>query len=147
MEEMLYEAATWRGESHPPHADLLQEPRIAVYLAGWGREGDTGFVAESDEGERVGAAWFRLFASEEHGFGFVGPDVPELTVGVRPDLRGQGVATALLETLISHAQRARIRALSLSVEDDNPAFRLYARLGFVPVARVGNALTMQLDLA
>jgi len=35
------------------------------------------FLAE-DEGDPVGAAWFCLFDAEEHGFGFIGQDVPEL---------------------------------------------------------------------
>ena len=43
------------------------------------------------------------------------------------------------------ARAARVGALSLSVEQDNPALRLYERFGFVSVARVGNALTMRLD--
>jgi ribosomal protein S18 acetylase RimI-like enzyme len=36
---------------------------------------------------------------------------------------------------------------SLSVEQDNPAVRLYERLGFMRVERVANAWTMRLDLS
>ena len=142
LQEMLYEAATWRGGDA---TDALSEPHIALYIAGWGREGDTGVLAEDEGGDPIGAAWLRFFDDEEHGFGFVGSDVPELTVAVRRDARRQGVGTALLEALLVHARAARIRALSLSVEEDNPAVRLYQRLGFVPVARAGNALTMQFE--
>lgn len=144
LQEMLYEAATWRGSDDS--TDVLREPHIALYIAGWRRDGDTGVLAEDDRGGPIGAAWFRVFDAQEHGFGFVGPDVPELTVAVRRDARGQGVGTALLEALLVHARAARVPALSLSVEDDNPAVRLYRRLGFVPVARRGNALTMQIEL-
>jgi hypothetical protein len=41
----------------------------------------------------------------------------------------------------------RATALSLSVEEDNPAASLYHRLGFEAVGKVGNALTMRLHLA
>jgi GNAT superfamily N-acetyltransferase len=145
LEQMLCEAATWRESDDA--IDVLREPHIALYIAGWGRGGDTGVLAEDERGDPIGAAWFRFFDAEEHGFGFVAPDVPELTVAVRRDARRQGVGTALLEALLLRARVARVRALSLSVEDDNPALRLYQRLGFAPVARVGNALTMQLKVA
>jgi GNAT superfamily N-acetyltransferase len=144
LEAMLYEAATWRGGDDD--TDVVRDASIARYIAGWGRAGDTGVLAEDDRGDPIGAAWFRFFAADEPGFGFVAPDVPELTVAVRRDARGHGVGTALVEALVVSARAARHRALSLSVEEDNPAVRLYQRLGFVPVGRVGNALTMQLDI-
>ncbi len=37
-------------------------------------------------------------------------------------------------------------AVSLSVEDENPARALYRRCGFVVVGRNGNSDTMRLDL-
>lgn len=144
LEQMLYEAATWRGDD--PDADVLHNAHIAVYVEGWGRKGDTGVVAEDERGEAIGAAWFRCFDARKHGFGFIAPDIPELTVAVRREARGRGVGSALLEALILSARAAHVGALSLSVEDDNPAVRLYERFGFVSVARVGNALTMRLDL-
>jgi ribosomal protein S18 acetylase RimI-like enzyme len=144
LENMLYEAATWRGSDDA--TDVLREPRVALYIVGWGRDGDTGVLAEDEHGDPIGAAWFRFFDTEEHGFGFVAPDVPELTLAVRRDSRRQGVGTALLDALLVHARAARVRALSLSVEEDNPAVHLYERLGFVTVGRAGNALTMQITL-
>jgi ribosomal protein S18 acetylase RimI-like enzyme len=144
LEEMLCEAATWRGRDAV--GDPLREPHIALYIAGWGRTGDTGVLAEDERGDPIGAAWFRFFDHEQHGFGFVAPNVPELTIAVRRTGRGQGVGTALLNELILRARTAGVRALSLSVEEDNPAVRLYQRVGFVPVEHVGNAVTMLLDL-
>jgi ribosomal protein S18 acetylase RimI-like enzyme len=144
LEQMLYEAATWRGID--ADADVLRRPHVAVYVEGWGRDGDTGVVAEDEQGNPIGAAWFRFFDARAHGFGFVASDVPELTVAVRRGARGLGVGSALLDALILCARAARVRALSLSVEEENPAVRLYERFGFVSVARVANALTMQLDL-
>jgi ribosomal protein S18 acetylase RimI-like enzyme len=132
---MLYEAATWRGDD--PYADVLRSPHIAVYVEGWGRDGDTGVVAEDKREEPIGAAWFRFYNAREHGFGFIAPNIPEVTVAVRREARGRGVGSALLEALILSARAAHVGALSLSVEEDNPAVRLYERFGFVSVARVG----------
>lgn len=58
----------------------------------------------------------------------------------------QGIGTLLLETLIEEGRRRSLPALSLSVERDNGAARLYQRLGFVSVGSVGSAVTMILKL-
>jgi ribosomal protein S18 acetylase RimI-like enzyme len=129
---MLYEAATWQPGPRRAPAEVLTEPENARYAAGWGRAGDFGLVAVADDGERLGAAWYRLFRTAEPGYGFVGEDVPELSVAVRPGCRGRGIGTALLTGLIAHA-RSEGLSLSLSVEEANPALRLYLRLGFRPV--------------
>ena len=141
---MLAWAARWRsGELED---NLLFDPELALYVEGWGRPGDAGFVAETDEGRAIGAAWYRRFTETEHGYGFIAPGIPELSVGVVPEHRGRGVGTELLDALVDNAQREGLHALSLSVEEDNPALRLYERLGFRGVGRSGNALTMRREI-
>jgi ribosomal protein S18 acetylase RimI-like enzyme len=76
---------------------------------------------------------------DDHGYGFVATDVPELSIGVTADERGRGVGTALLEELLAQARATGHPAVSLSVETDNPAVRLYERLGFVRVGYVGTS--------
>ena len=63
-----------------------------------------------------------------------------------PEFRGQQVGTLLLGSVIARAERDRERAISLSVNRENPAKRLYARHGFEVVDEPGDALTMLLDL-
>jgi ribosomal protein S18 acetylase RimI-like enzyme len=61
--------------------------------------------------------------------------------------RGQGVGSALLAGCVEQARDLGWRALSLSVEDGNPAARaLYERNGFVVVGRSGDSDTMMCDL-
>lgn len=142
MRSMLYEAAHWRpGEPRPPLKDALASPQVRVYLDGWGRPGDGGMVAEAGA-ERLGAAWRRVFGEDEHGYGFVDAGTPELTIAVAAPRRGMGVGGALLAALLAQARLDGVTALSLSVEDDNPAKRLYERFGFRSVARTGDAHTM-----
>jgi GNAT superfamily N-acetyltransferase len=144
LRETLARAAGWRYEDVDRR--LAEHPGVSRYLDGFGRAGDAAVIAEDEFGRSTGAAWYRYFSADEPGFGFVGPDVPELTIAVSPEARGRGTGTALLTALIDHAVKDGVRALSLSVEEDNPAVRLYRRLGFVPAGAHENAITMRLDL-
>jgi ribosomal protein S18 acetylase RimI-like enzyme len=137
-------AAAWR--SRQPAAGVSSDPSVARYVEGWGRRGDAGVIAEEAAGRPLGAAWYRLFTETEPGYGFIDPGIPEVSIGVEADARGQGIGTALLEALIERARAEGFPSLSLSVEDDNPAVRLYERAGFRTIGREGNARTMQLDL-
>jgi RimJ/RimL family protein N-acetyltransferase len=59
---------------------------------------------------------------------------------VRPEARGAGVARRLVEAVIAYA-RARVELIQLSVVVGNePARRLYARLGFVEYGIEKNSL-------
>jgi ribosomal protein S18 acetylase RimI-like enzyme len=116
-------------------------------VTGWGRPGDGGVIAVSDDGHRLGAAWYRLFSEEEPGFGFVDAQTPEISISVVPGSRGRGIGTALLTALVQHAHREGFHALSLSVSPENPAFRLYERAGFVRVESRDSHWTMRLDLS
>ena len=108
----------------------LALPHVRHYLEGWGRPGDAGVVAVSEDGQRLGAAWYRLFPDEDPGYGFVAPDVPELSIGVVGEARGSGVGKALLGALLELAREQGHQRLSLSVDRQNPARRLYERVGF-----------------
>ncbi|MDO8189398.1 GNAT family N-acetyltransferase [Conexibacter sp. JD483] len=57
-------------------------------------------------------------------------------VALLPEFRGAGIGTRLLAPLLAEADAAGKR-ISIHVERENPAQRLYARLGFAPVADEG----------
>ncbi|MFC9491133.1 GNAT family N-acetyltransferase [Streptomyces hydrogenans] len=141
---VLLEAYNWTGEQRFTVERLAADPHAARYLSGWPREDDFGVVAETETGEPVGAAWARHLPEDAPGYGFVAPDVPELTLAVLPAHRGRGHGRALMTALIRSAADRSTTRLSLSVEDGNPAVHLYASLGFTPVGRNGGSDTMLL---
>jgi ribosomal protein S18 acetylase RimI-like enzyme len=99
-------------------------------VKGWGRPGDTVLIAV-DDAFPVGAAWYRLFRRDLPGYGFVDEETPELAIAVVPSRRGRGIGEALLEALCDRARQDGYRALSLSVERENPALRgFYEAHGF-----------------
>lgn len=146
LRAMLVEAAFWRPGAPRPEVDqALARSDLSYLLAGWGRAGDTAVIAERDA-VPVGAAWYRLWTTEQHSYGFVDAATPELAIGVQPEARGQGVGTALLEALIECAHSQKFKRLSLSIERENPALRLYQRLGFRRHERADGAWTLVLQL-
>jgi ribosomal protein S18 acetylase RimI-like enzyme len=143
LSAMLCEAALWRSAAlRPTPEEALADHRIARYIAAWGRHGDRAVVAEDETGHPIGAAWYRLFGASNPGYGFVDEAIPELTVAVVGAYRRQGVGTRLLEALIERCRGDEFGGISLSVEKDNPAVRLYRRLGFIVVGESADALTM-----
>lgn len=98
----------------------------------------------------MGAAWARLLRGENGGYGYVDDETPELAIAVCPEARDAGIGARLISTLLE-AARPRYHALSLSVRADNPAQRLYQRMGFEAVTEQqdqpegGNSITMKLN--
>lgn len=140
------EAMNWSGNTRFTYEEFMSMPELSHYLEGWPRVGDFGVVADTADGTSVGAAWCRIFAAEDAAYGFVAPDVPELTIGVLAGHRGSGAGTALMEELIVQGSSRGLRAISLSVEDGNRARLLYERLGFLKVGRNGGSDTLLLEL-
>ncbi|MCZ2405003.1 GNAT family N-acetyltransferase [Paenarthrobacter sp. Z7-10] len=141
-----YEAMNWSGEARFTHEQIMRTPELSHYLEGWRRPGDFGVVAETADAVPLGAAWCRIFAVEDAGYGFVAPEIPELTIGVLPGYRGRGVGTALMEGLISQGVSKGLQAISLSVKDGNRARALYECLAFRKVGRNGGSDTLLLEL-
>ena len=125
----------WQMLMHAAHELSLEavksQPILARYAVDWGRPGDDGFVALAN-GQPAGAVWLRLWLAADKGFGFIDNATPELAIAVLPECQGAGLGTQLLTLALQQAQSV-YPAISLSVRANNPANRLYERVGFVKV--------------
>lgn len=94
--------------------------------------------------ERIGAAWYRRFAADDPGYGFIDEDTPELTMACIPSARGIGVGGRLLDELLTIAASAGLPGISLSVAISNhAAVHLYRRRGFIVYGNpAGGSMTM-----
>jgi len=151
LREMLFEASYWRPTTttrpRPPIDEALARPELSKVLADWGRPGDLAMIATDGQGERIGAAWMRLWKKADHLSGFVDEHTPELGIGVRQEFRRHGVGTALLLAVLGRAREDGVPRVSLSVEIENVARLLYERFGFHlhAVAQGVATLVVQLD--
>lgn len=134
---MLYFASHSNDEPGVEPDDIRSNPDLAGYIEGWAIVDHVGVIAERD-GLPVGAAWLRVPAggSEESPV-FVDGHTPELAVAVEPGWEGQGIGSSLIADLMSQITDV-FPAVVLSAREDNPAVRLYERLGFEHVATITN---------
>ena len=140
LRDMVKHAYYWRW-AEPATADVP----ASRYVEGWPRPGDRGLIL-IDESFPVGAAWYRLFAADRPGYGFVDERTPELTIAVVPSRRGRGFGAQLLTALLEQAREDGHSSVSLSVEKENPAVKLYERFGFQPVREADSTLVMRAAL-
>jgi ribosomal protein S18 acetylase RimI-like enzyme len=138
--EYLYLALFVQPGHSPFPRDIVQQSNIRRYVEAWGQPDDVGFVAEFD-GQPVGAVWLRLLIGLNKGYGYWNDTTPELSIAVV-----QGVGSQLLRRLINKSS-SKYLSICLSVDENNPAKRLYDRFDFQIVSKNGSSLTMVRKLA
>jgi ribosomal protein S18 acetylase RimI-like enzyme len=142
LEEFLYLAVYQRDPLRPIPRSVIDEPRVRNYIVDFGeREHDHGLVAETDR-RVIGAAWARVLGGDVRGYGYVDHTTPELAISILPAYRNKGIGTRLMRGLLGHLAAAGYNRTSLSVDKDNYASRMYARLGFTVLAEQDEDLLM-----
>jgi GNAT superfamily N-acetyltransferase len=139
MRSMLAHAYGWRVNA------LDADIPLTRYVDNWGRPGDVAIIAH-ETGNRVGAAWLRVFKASEPGYGFIDEQTPELSIAVVPSRRKHGLGQELLDALLDAARTEGHSAVSLSVEKDSPAVAFYERNGFEAAGEAEGGLVMRRTL-
>lgn len=126
LPEFLYQAIFIPEGVESPPRKIINDPQIFVYIKDFGtKPGDLGVVAEQN-GQVVGAAWTRIIPA----YGHINDEIPELAISILPEFRGYGIGTKLLKKMFVVLRSNGYARTSLSVQKDNPAVRLYERLGY-----------------
>lgn len=94
-----------------------------------------------------GDARFQVIECEGEGAGRLivwhGPDeIRVVDIALLPAFRRRGIGERLLAAVLDDAAARRL-PVCIHVEHSNPARRLYARLGFVPIAEQGPYLRLE----
>ena len=126
LPEFLYQAIFIPKGVEPLPRSIINAPQIFAYIKDFNTQiGDLGVVAEQN-GQVVGAAWTRIIPA----YGHINDDTPELAISILPEFRGYGIGTKLMKKLFVVLRANGYAQTSLSVQKDNPAVRLYKRLGY-----------------
>ncbi|MFE4078172.1 GNAT family N-acetyltransferase [Paenarthrobacter sp. YIM B13468] len=127
------------------YEDVDNSDELSHYFRHFPGDRDFGILDQAT-GRVRSVAWLVFLPESDPGYGFVNADTPELSITAFDGFRGQGIGSAVLGELIDIAKSRGVNAISLSVEDGNPARRLYERRGFQVVGRNGGSDTMLLSL-
>lgn len=116
------ELASFLHESLKPYEDTPEDIRRGLNYALSDQPGEGGFVLVGRSDGRLVASLVMLKTGMS---GYI-PENILLFVAVSPDARGRGLGRQIIERAVSHCKGA----VKLHVEYDNPAKRLYERIGF-----------------
>ena len=126
LPEFLYQAIYIPPGEEWPSRTIINDPEIFIYIKEFGTQpGDLGVVAEQNS-QIVGAAWTRIIPA----YGHIDAETPELAISILPEFRSYGIGTKLMKKLFKLLRENGYRQTSLSVQKNNPAVRLYQRLGY-----------------
>lgn len=128
LEDFLYEAifVPEGFEGEVPRSVIYDDPKCRAAFEGFGTlPNDRAVVAEAN-GEAVGACWVRT--TDEYGH--INNETPSFSISLYKPHRGMGIGTAMMRALLDELRDAGYARASLSVQKENPALRLYERMGF-----------------
>ena len=105
------------------------------------RKDDRALVAEV-QGNVIGAIWVRIM----NDYGHIDNDTPSLAMSVFQKYRGQGIGTSLLQQLLLVEKSFGYSKISLSVQKNNYAVKMYKKAGFLVVDENSEEYIMTINL-
>ena len=142
LSNFLYEAIFVPDGIAPPPKSILNCPELQVYISDFGtNRHDKALIAEVD-GNIIGAVWARIM----NDYGYIDADTPSLAMSVLKAYRGRGIGTLLLTQMLLTEKADGYAKLSLSVQKDNYAVKLYRKAGFTTVKETTEEYIMVADL-
>ena len=129
LQDFLYEAIFKKDEKSPLSKKAIKKPELKVYIEDFGQEDDNCLVAEVND-KIVGAVWSRIFKGDIKGFGYIDDQTPELAISLYKGYRNQGIGTKLMKNMIELLKEKGYNQISLSVQKDNYAVKMYEKFGF-----------------
>lgn len=128
LEDFLYEAIFVPADfvRKVPRSIIFDDPMCKVAFEGFGStEDDIALVATLDD-KSIGACWVRT----TNEYGHIDDRTPSFSISLYETYRGNGIGTALMTAVLEELRSRGFERASLSVQKENPAARLYQRLGF-----------------
>ncbi|MBR5341025.1 MAG: GNAT family N-acetyltransferase [Erysipelotrichaceae bacterium] len=126
LNDFLYEAIFIPEGMEAPDRDILNRPELQVYVKDFYlKDSDCCLVSEK-KGKVIGAVWSRIM----NDYGHIDDDTPSLAISILPEYRNTGIGTALMREMFELLHKKGFGNVSLAVQKDNYALKMYEKLGF-----------------
>lgn len=129
LAEFLYESIFQRENETPFPKTIIQNPELQVYIQDFGTLKDDFCLCAEVDHKLAGAVWVRNI----HGYGNIDDETPEFAISLFKEYRGCGIGTELMSQMLELLKEKGYEKVSLSVQKENYALRMYERLGFKAV--------------
>ena len=125
LKDFLYEAIFVPEGAEIPSRSIVKLPALKIYIENFGEKNDNALVAEVN-GKIVGAIWARII----NDYGHIDDETPSLTISLYKEYRGLGIGTEMIKKMLILLKESGYKRVSLSVQKENYAAKLYRKLGF-----------------
>ena len=129
LKDFLYEAIFIPEGVTPPPKSIVERPELKLYYEGFGNGEEDYCLAAEDNGRIIGAVWSRIM----NDYGHVDDSTPSLAISLYKEYRGQGTGTELLREMLELLKEKGYEKVSLAVQKENYAVRMYRNAGFTVV--------------
>lgn len=138
LDDFLYEAIFIPQGVVPPPRSIIEQDDLQVYVRGFGDDPHDHCLVADVDGKIAGAVWVRIMDD----YGHVDDQTPSLAISLYPEYRGQGIGTQLLNQMLNMLRQKGYPQVSLSVQKENYALRMYQKAGFETVEDRGDEVLM-----
>ena len=142
LDDFLYEAIFIpEGVPVPPRSIIAHED-LQVYVRDFGKKADDRCLVAEVDGKIAGAVWTRVVDD----YGHIDDRTPSLAISLYKEYRGLGIGSELLRQMLEKLRQEGYERVSLSVQKENYALRMYQRAGFKTVEDRGEEVLMVCSL-
>lgn len=129
LSDFLYEAIFQKDNTIPLPKEIINKPELNIFIKDFGKLDDYCLVAEADN-KIIGAVWSRVLFGEIKGYGNIDSTTPELAISIYKQYRNKGIGTELMKGILKLLKEKGYKRVSLSVQKDNYAVKIYKAVGF-----------------
>lgn len=145
LDNFLYEAIFQHENTPRLPKEIIFNPEIYIYVKDFGKPDDLCLLAEI-QGIVVGAVWTRILSGEIKGYGNIDNSTPEFAISICKEFRNLGIGTALMKNMLKLLHLKGYPKVSLAVQKDNYAVKMYCNLGFRIIKESDDEYLMICDL-
>ena len=142
MRDFLYEAIFIPEGVEPLPRDVVDLPELKLYIQDFGKKQDDCCLVVEYDGKVVGAVWTRIM----NDYGHVDDETPSLSISLYKEYRNKGMGRQLMKEMMKLLESKGYHHVSLSVQKDNYAVRMYLKLGFTIMKETEEEFIMVRDI-